>query len=74
MNIIIGIIIGLVMGYASGNHGASSKYTEGYADGLAYARQKQNMEAVKNNACVLWWTMSDGRTLAEAKRAICGAK
>ncbi len=74
INVIIGIIIGLTVGYSSAAIDAKGKYTEGFADGLVEARKKDRAQTIRDNSCVLWWTMADGRTLAEAKKAICGAR
>ncbi len=74
INVIIGVIIGLVVGYGSGVTGSSAKYTQGFADGLAEAHKKDRAQIIRDNSCVLWWTMAEGRTLHEAKKAICGAR
>lgn len=72
INIIIGAIIGLLVGYGSGTVEQKLVYKQGVADGISKERQERRMQVAKDNACVLWWTQADGRTLVQAKRAVCG--
>ncbi len=74
INIVIGVIIGIVMGYGAAVSDVNEKYTQGFADGLSEARKRDRAQTIRDNSCVLWWTTADGRTLHEAKKAICGAR
>lgn len=72
INMVIGAIIGLLVGYGSSAVEQESVYKQGLIDGVAKERQQRRMQVAKDNACVLWWTQADGRTLLQAKRAVCG--
>lgn len=72
INMVIGAIIGLLVGYGSSSMEQKSIYKQGVADGVSKERQQRRMQATKDNSCVLWWTQADGRTLVQAKRAVCG--
>ena len=72
LNMIIGAIIGLLVGYGSSTVEQKSVYKQGVIDGAVRERQQHRVQATKDNACVLWWTQADGKTLLQAKRAVCG--
>jgi len=72
LNMIIGAIIGLLVGYGSSTVEQQSVYKQGVIDGAVRERQQNRVQATKDNACVLWWTHADGKTLLQAKRAVCG--